>query len=107
MVKGHTTAVFRRKGKPEREHVAFSIITVDRTLDLEAESEDVRNDWAQAVHFICQVRMRVRVVGGGGVGWGGKEWGLCVVGGLFCVECGKGFMESWCLAKTLRWCLSG
>ncbi|GMH99650.1 hypothetical protein TrVE_jg1820 [Triparma verrucosa] len=47
--RGYKTAVFAATGVEGTSNLAFSIITSERTLDLEAESEQVRDEWCEAL----------------------------------------------------------
>ncbi|KAL0223369.1 hypothetical protein P9112_002759 [Eukaryota sp. TZLM1-RC] len=50
---GQTTAIFRRRsGNPGRENLSFSLIAGDRTLDLEAASEEERDSWVEAFRYL-------------------------------------------------------
>lgn len=49
VIKGHKTAVFERTGKKDREHLAFSVVADERTLDLEADTEVIRDLWVEAL----------------------------------------------------------
>ena len=52
VVRGHTTVAFQKTGKRGREFVAFSVVALFCTLDLEAESEHVREEWFDALSFV-------------------------------------------------------
>ncbi|GMH69830.1 hypothetical protein TL16_g05253, partial [Triparma laevis f. inornata] len=47
--RGYKTTVFATTGEEGKSCFCFSIITSERTLDLEAESEEVRNEWCNAL----------------------------------------------------------
>jgi len=50
---GHTTQVFQRSGKNgSGPDLSFSIITKDRTLDLEAIAKNIRDDWVKAFSLL-------------------------------------------------------
>ena len=49
---GMNTPVLMRHGKAHRANRYFSIITQDRTLDLETPTEDARNDLVAAIDFL-------------------------------------------------------
>ncbi|GCA61987.1 hypothetical protein KIPB_000390 [Kipferlia bialata] len=50
VVRGQTTAVFaRNSGKPGHEAMSFSLVSGERTLDLEADSQTEAEHWVQAL----------------------------------------------------------
>jgi len=49
---GHTTQVFQKTGKKGGPDLSFSIITKDRTLDLEAIAKNIRDDWVKAFNIL-------------------------------------------------------
>jgi hypothetical protein len=52
VVPGHTTKIFKRSGKPENAHLGFSIVSKDRTLDLDCKSEEDRDRWVAAFRYL-------------------------------------------------------
>ena len=51
---GQETDVFRRSGDPEKKDLCFSIVTKTRTLDLEAETRDMRDQWVNALTVVVE-----------------------------------------------------
>ena len=57
VVAGQTTAVFKRKsGKPNREHLSFSLIGTERTLDLEAANLETKNQWIEDLNDLLEMQ---------------------------------------------------
>ncbi|KNC53949.1 Rasa2 protein [Thecamonas trahens ATCC 50062] len=54
VVRGHTTVAFKKSGKRGREFVAFSVVAVFCTLDLEADDEAIREAWFSALSFVVR-----------------------------------------------------
>lgn len=53
VLRGQATAVFaRHSGQPNREEMSFSLVVDQRTLDLEADSVETRNEWAEAFEWL-------------------------------------------------------
>ncbi|KAL0242568.1 hypothetical protein GEMRC1_005131 [Eukaryota sp. GEM-RC1] len=56
VVVGQTTSVFRRRsGNPGREALSFSVIAGERTLDVEAASEEDRDLWVDSFRYLVSL----------------------------------------------------
>eukprot|EP00735_Rhodelphis_limneticus_P013200 TRINITY_DN6763_c0_g1::TRINITY_DN6763_c0_g1_i1::g.3039::m.3039 TRINITY_DN6763_c0_g1::TRINITY_DN6763_c0_g1_i1::g.3039 ORF type:complete len:361 (-),score=71.21,sp/Q8BIJ7/RUFY1_MOUSE/41.18/1e-12,FYVE/PF01363.16/3.2e-16,Mcp5_PH/PF12814.2/4.9e-09,PH/PF00169.24/1.2e-05,PH_2/PF08458.5/0.0034,zf-AN1/PF01428.11/0.22,IBR/PF01485.16/0.095,IBR/PF01485.16/3.8e+03 TRINITY_DN6763_c0_g1_i1:38-1060(-) len=55
---GQTTEVFKRTGRPGKDNVTFSLVTSDRTLDLECDSKEIRDLWSKALSEAVLVAKR-------------------------------------------------
>lgn len=56
IVPGQNTAVFKRKsGVENRDGYSFSIIAIDRTLDLEADSVEARDQWVNDFNTLLEI----------------------------------------------------
>ena len=51
---GYTTLVFKQTGKKGKEACCFSIISKHRSLDLEADSEDVAKRWVEGLRALLK-----------------------------------------------------
>lgn len=55
IIRGQETSAFKRTGKKGNDRLCFSVISINRTLDLEAETSEICEMWAtaleEAVHF--------------------------------------------------------
>ena len=78
IVAGATTAVFRRTGVPGMDHCCFSIVTRERSLDLQTSSEEERDNWVLHLTSILAFhshRRKKRGARGGGRGGRGNVGG--------------------------------
>lgn len=51
---GHTTLTFKQTGKRDRESMCFSVIAKERSLDLEASSEEEARIWVEAMRALLK-----------------------------------------------------
>ncbi|GMH67022.1 hypothetical protein TrRE_jg1505 [Triparma retinervis] len=55
---GFRTSVFKKSGVEGKEGCCFSILTFERTLDFEAESEEICRQWVQALEKYLELSLK-------------------------------------------------